>query len=49
MHMSAICMWRPEEGDRSLELELQAEVNLPMWLLGSDLRYSAGAACALTH
>lgn len=37
-----VCLYlmRSEEGVRSLELELQAVVNLPMWVLGAELRSS---------
>lgn len=39
-------LWRPEEGGRPLELEMQIVVSLPMWVLG---RGSPARAVSIFH
>lgn len=42
------CLRKPEEGVRSLELELQGVIRLLAWMLGTESRSAARAVCALS-
>lgn len=47
VHMGAIANRGQKRVTDHLELELQADVNLPTWMLGTDVRYSTRAVSAL--
>lgn len=49
VHVSAIAHGSQMRVRDHLELELQADVKLLMWMLGTNLRYSARVVCAFTH
>lgn len=48
-----VCMWTDVQGGQKhqvpLELQLQAIISWPMWMLGTELRLSRRALCASNH